>query len=275
MSAGDEARGGTPRRRTILITALVIGLAILAVLSIVLSTAPRTATGTPTPSGSPSPPIAGAYPWHTRIVSTTFWVGEIFDPNAADGSQVYSTYDSAWMQSYGGCDGVRTANDCRTEARTAANDYFPTQLTPLENPFYLDLPFDDVNDSQAFASREQVVPWAGQAEYAGSTGDGSVSLMKNRWVRIRSNGQTCYGQIQDAGPGQYHDAAYVFGTDDARPANKKFNGAGMDVSPALNGCLRFSDINGEKDTVDWQFVEAADVPQGPWTRIVTTSGVRP
>jgi hypothetical protein len=48
----------------------------------------------------------------------------------------------------------------------------------------------------------------------------------------------------------------------------------MDVSPALNGCLRFTDINGQNDRVDWQFVDAADVPEGPWTRIVTTSGVR-
>ena len=294
MPEDDETGGATPRRRTLLISLLAIGLTILAVLTIVLSTAPRpgqsTATpsatrppGTPTPGGSPTPPVsasptapaAGAYPWHTGIVSTTFWVGEIFDPIAADGSQVYSTYDSGWMESYGGCDGVRTADDCQTEVRTAANDYFPTQLTPKENPFYLDLPFDDLNDAQAFATREQVVPWAGQAAYAGSAGDDTVSLMKNRWVRIRSNGQTCYGQIEDAGPGQYHDAAYVFGADDARPANKKFNGAGMDVSPALNGCLRFSDINGENDTVDWQFVEAADVPPGPWTKIVTTSGVRP
>jgi len=285
MSEQDETGRWTPRRRAILISALAIGLTVLAVLSIILSTVPRpgptaspsgspsgspsaspTPTTGPTPTGTPSPtaPVAGAYPWHTGIVSTTFWVGEIFDPNAADGSQVYSTYDSAWMDSYGGCDGVRTANG-----------YFPTQLTPKENPFYLDLPFDDLNDTQAFATREQVVPWAGQAAYAGSAGDDTVSLMKNRWVRIRSNGQTCYGQIEDAGPGQYHDAAYVFGADDARPANKKFNGAGMDVSPALNGCLRFSDINGENDTVDWQFVEAADVPTGPWTKIVTTSGVRP
>jgi hypothetical protein len=67
----------------------------------------------------------------------------------------------------------------------------------------------------------------------------------------------------------------VFGRHDARPANRKFNGAGMDVSPALNGCLRFTNVNGEDDTVDWQFVEASNVPGGPWTRIVTTSGVHP
>jgi hypothetical protein len=48
----------------------------------------------------------------------------------------------------------------------------------------------------------------------------------------------------------------------------------MDVSPALNGCLKFTDLNGDNDKVDWQFVDDADVPPGPWSTLVTTSGVR-
>jgi hypothetical protein len=214
-----------------------------------------------------------AYPWHTDIVSTTFWVGEIFDPNASDGSQVYSTYDGKWQEHYGGCDGVTTGDGCETERRTAANDYFPTAMTPRENPFYLDLPYDDINDDQGFADRDRVVPWASDQPYASHSGDQDFSYMKNRWVEIRKGDRTCYGQIEDAGPGQYHDAAYVFGDDDARPANKRYNGAGMDVSPALNGCLGYAEVNGEDDRVDWRFVDDADVPQGPWTRIVTSSGL--
>ncbi|MBG6059199.1 hypothetical protein RCH16_002511 [Cryobacterium sp. MP_M5] len=261
------------RRIIVVAAAIVAGLGLLlAAPNIIVRLGGTGEPGSPSPAAST--PSGGTYPWHTGIVSTTFWVGEVFDPNASDGSQVYSTYDSGWMESYGGCDGILTENDCQTEARSAANGFFPTTMTPLENPFYLDLPFDDLNDPKAFASREKVIPWAGDPAYAGSAGNDRMSLMKNRWVRIRANGHTCYGQIQDAGPGQYHDAAYVFGHDDRRPANKKFNGAGMDVSPALNGCLRFTDINGEDDTVDWQFVEFSDVPPGPWTTIVTTSGVR-
>ncbi len=84
------------------------------------------------------------------------------------------------------------------------------------------------------------------------------------------NGNTCYGQIEDAGPGEYHDSNYVFGSNDARPANTKYNGAGMDVSPALNGCLAFSELNGQNDMVDWQFVDDIDVPSGPWKTLVTT-----
>lgn len=214
------------------------------------------------------------YPWHTDVVATTFWVGEVFDPNASDGSQRLSTYDSDWLGSYGGCDGIVVGTACRTEARTADAGYFPTAMTPLENPFYLDLPFDDVNDEQGFATRGSVIPWAEDPAYSSAVDDPSQSLMKNRWVVLRKDGHVCYGQIEDAGPGEYRDAAYVFGSDDPRPANARYNGAGLDVSPALNGCLGFSDLDGEDDRVDWAFVDDADVPAGPWTRIVTDSPIR-
>lgn len=223
---------------------------------------------------SPTEPLAkgGSYPWHRDIVATTFWVGEVFDPQAADGSQVYSTYDGDWQANYGGCDGVLTP-ECSTEPRAAHNGYMPTSMTPLENPFYLDLPYDDVNDPKAFAERSTVIPWANDPGYAGQAGNKNFSYMKNRWVKLVKDGRVCYGQIEDAGPGQYHDANYVFGSKDARPANKKFNGAGMDVSPAINGCLGFSDLDGENDKLSWQFVDDADVPPGPWLTIVTTSQV--
>jgi hypothetical protein len=214
------------------------------------------------------------YPWHTGIVATTFWVGEVFDPEAPDGSQRVSTYDSDWLAAYGGCDGIDTGEECRTESRTADTDYFPTGMTPRENPFYLDLPFDDVNDPEGFALRGEVVPWAHDPAFASSVDDPTVSLMKNRWVVLHKDGHLCYGQIQDAGPGEYHDADYVFGSDDRRPTNTRFNGAGLDVSPALNGCLGFADLDGEDDRLDWAFVDDADVPPGPWTRLITHSPVR-
>jgi hypothetical protein len=48
----------------------------------------------------------------------------------------------------------------------------------------------------------------------------------------------------------------------------------MDVSPALNGCHGFSDLDGESDKVDWQFVDQKDIPQGPWLDVVTVSQVK-
>lgn len=214
------------------------------------------------------------YPWHTDIVATTFWVGEIHDPDAPDGSQVHSAYDSFWYESYGGCDGRIVAGSCETEERTEEESWLPRNMTPLENPFYLDLPFDDVNNLRAFTIRSYVIPWAGDPGYAGREADKSFSYMKNRWVRITKGDRECYGQIQDAGPSLYDDDNYVFSDNDARPANTNFNGAGLDVSPALNGCLGFEALNGANDRVNWQFVDDEDVPDGPWLEIVTTRQVQ-
>lgn len=221
----------------------------------------------------------GKYPWHTEIVATTFWVGELFDPTASDGTQVYSTYDSRWYDSYGGCDGRLTDDGaggvhCGTEPRYEAQDYFPSSMIPLENPFYIDLPFDDINNEAARGMRAEVVPWADEPEYASIALDPLRSLMKNRWVMLHRDGRVCYAQIQDAGPGVYDDAEYVFGHDDARPANTRFGGAGLDVSPAVNGCLAFEHLDGSTDLVDWAFVDFEDVPPGPWLRLVTTSEVQ-
>jgi hypothetical protein len=225
----------------------------------------------------PSARVSGGhgrrYPLHTGIVATTFWVGEIFDPHAADGSQVISTYDAHWMPHYGGCDGVMADGRCETQRRVAANGFFPTRMTPRENPFYLDLPFDDVNNAAAFSQRARVIPWANGRGYAGHAHDPSFSYMKNRWVKLTRDGRTCYGQIEDAGPGVYDDYRYVFGAGNRRPASRRYNGAGLDVSPALTGCLGFRELNGDHNRVDWQFVDAAGVPPGPWTRLVTTQGV--
>jgi len=270
-----------PRRR---LTRCPVRPAMLAIAILALLTSCTTATSG-APAGSPAypphtatsgAPVGGrAYPAHTGIVATTFWVGEIFDPTASDGSQVISTYDFQWLQHYGGCDGVIASGDCATEPRTVGNGYFPTRMTPQENPFYLDLPFDDVNDPTAFAQRGSVIPWAQDPGYAGHRTDPTFSYMKNRWVAITKDGHTCYGQIQDAGPGDYHDANCVFGAHNDRPVNTKYNSAGMDVSPALNGCLGFADLNGENDHVDWRFVDSQDVPDGPWRTVITTSQVTP
>lgn len=231
-----------------------------------------------TPAAATTPPGRGpddGHPWHTGIVATTFWVGEIFDPNAEDGSQVWSTYDGRWMETYGGCDGVVRDGVCATEPRAAGNDFFPSSMTPRENPFYVALPYDDLNDPEGFARRCEVIPWA-DAPGAARCGDEAHSYLKNRWVQIVGpSGDTCYGQVEDAGPGEYHDAAYVFGADDARPANRRYDGSGIDVSPALNGCLAFTGLEDTAARVDWRFVAEGDVPEGPWTRLVTTSPVTP
>ncbi|MBV9922643.1 MAG: hypothetical protein JOY78_17575 [Pseudonocardia sp.] len=217
--------------------------------------------------------LSRTYPLHASIVATTFWVGEVFDPTAPDGSQVISTYDSSWYAHYGGCDGIIAGGACRTERRIAANGFFPRHMTPKENPFYLDLPFDDLNSQIAFRERASVIPWANDPGYAGHARDPNFSYMKNRWVLISHRGRTCYGQVEDAGPGQYNDARYVFGSHNARPANRRYGNAGMDVSPALNGCLGFAELDGDSDRVNWRFVDSSNVPSGPWKRRITRQRV--
>ncbi len=216
-----------------------------------------------TPDAARKPPI---FLWHRNIVSTTFWVGEIFS-SGPNGSQVISTYDGKWEVHYGGCDGVIVNGKCRTEKRVASNGYWPRHMTPKQNPFYLDLPFDDVNDPIAASARGRAIPWAHLASNRAILANPNRSLMKNHWVEIRRGGYTCYGQVEDAGPGQYHDARYVFGK--YPPRNRLYNHAGMDVSPALNGCLHFKELNGDTDVVQWRFVTPRHVPPGPWRRLVT------
>ena len=87
------------------------------------------------------------------------------------------------------------------------------------------------------------------------------------WVVINRGDRTCYAQWEDVGPFEVDDFAFVFGSV-KRPRNTFDAKAGLDVSPACWQYLRMDD-NAE---TAWRFVDAADVPPGPWTEIVTTSG---
>jgi hypothetical protein len=116
--------------------------------------------------------------------------------------------------------------------------YYPCGFVPQENPFYFALPY-------------------------GSKSDFSL---KNRWIEVVYKGKTCYGQWEDVGPFLTDDFLYVF--DSAAPSNTFGVGAGLDISPALWDCLGLTD----NETTKWRFVDASEVPSGPWTEIITTSG---
>ncbi len=215
----------------------------------VQSTPTSTPTSTtPTSTGSP-------YPWHTNITATVFWIGEGSIPGYTEVNTI-STYDGSWEADYGGVDD--------TALRTYP--FFPTSFYPKENPFYLDVPFDDINNPTAYAWRVNI-PW-----YTGNTSQ-NYSYMKNVWVKLTKGSNVCYGQNEDAGPFDYADYNYVFGTNDQRPLNKQANSAGMDVSPALRDCLGFNGLDNAENQVNWQFVPASNVPSGPWTTVITTSQV--
>ncbi len=223
-----------------------------------IPTPPPPVTPPPPPVNPPPPPTSGTtYPLHTNITAAVFWVGEPIGNGSSEDNGL-SAWDDAWQTHYGGFDDPQNRIG-----------YYPVGFIPKENPFYLDLPYNDFNDNGSRRSNaSQVIPWAGE-----KTWTSRESMLKNRWVKLMRNGITCYGQIEDSGPYVYDDANYVFGTSDQRPRSTIANNAGMDVSPALRDCLQFNGWNNVDNKVDWQFVNAADVPPGPWKDIITTSQV--
>ena len=189
------------------------------------------------------------YPLHTNITTTVFWVGEESSIENKFIANKASAWDDNWMCDYGGVDDP----DSR-------NGYFPSSFTPLENPFYFALPYDDLDENGSRKNEAtHIIPW--------STGENnnSVSILKNRWIKIIKDGKTAYAQWEDVGPIYDNDSHYVFGY--AKPSSTFNNNAGLDVSPAVRDYLG---LNGEEMT-SWQFVDAKNVPDGPWKQIITTS----
>jgi hypothetical protein len=86
-------------------------------------------------------------------------------------------------------------------------------------------------------------------------------------MQITAHGKVAYAQWEDVGPFLTDDAVYVFGH--APPSNTDGVHSGLDVAPAVRDFLGLADV----DRVRWRFVDASQVPGGPWEQIVTTSQV--
>lgn len=183
--------------------------------------------------------------WKTNIVATVFWIGEQPTQNNPVPNHK-SSWDTKWMQNYGGYDDPDVNNRCA--------GYRPATFIPKLNPFYVALPYNDVlNHEITKAEAAQVIPWFKQTFKRHGK-----SVCHNRWIAIRHGSRVAYAQWSDCGPFLTDDAAYVFGT--APPRNSMNNGAGIDLSPAVRDYLGF--ISGKR--VDWCFVEESEVPDGPW-----------
>jgi hypothetical protein len=210
-----------------------------------------------------------SYPIHTRITATVFWIGEPKGSGSSENNAI-SAWDDSWLAHYGGVDDPSLL-------RRAADGYFPRGFMPKENPFYVDLPYNDFADNgDPRPGRLRVVPWAGR--YAGQLAffekrQRPFSVLKNRWVKLMRQGRVCYAQWEDSGPYLYDDAPYVFGANDRRPRSRLAQNAGMDVSPAVRDCLAFRGRNNDENKLAWQFVDAERVPPGPWRRVVTARQV--
>lgn len=188
-------------------------------------------------------------PLHHNITCTVFWIGETASEANGQIPNIASAWDDQWLEHYRGIDDPDNRNG-----------YAPAGFIPGENSFYVALPFNDFDaDGNRRNDLADYVPWA-------TSGDDPLdSILKNHWIRIIKGDKTAYAQWEDVGPFGEDDRAYVFGN--SLPANVINDHAGLDVSPAVRDYLGLQDI----DKVDWQFVNAEQVADGPWKTVVTSS----
>ncbi|MDO5473337.1 MAG: hypothetical protein Q4F35_08370 [Akkermansia sp.] len=202
----------------------------------------------PDPKTLPNVKRPGAYPWHFDITATYFYIGERPTKNNPTPNTA-SSWDSAWDDNYGGYDDPNPAHRC---PRT----YTPLAFTPQLNPFYVALPYNDIQRGGPKPEAEKVIPWYRRDK------DGKYeSVCRGTWVQIYYNGRYCFAQWEDCGPFVTDDWQYVFGN--ARPKNTANKGAGIDISPAVRDYLG---IKGGTANVHWRFVDFSLVPGGPWAR---------
>jgi hypothetical protein len=188
------------------------------------------------------------YPWKKNIVTTIFWIGEPANPEKNSPANVASSWDTKWMENYGGYD------DPNPSARTW--DFRPAAFIPNQNPFYFALPFNDLAGwKRTKPTAQKVVPWF-KERYT----EFGETVLKSQWIAIRHGSKICYAQWEDVGPFETDDWPYVFG--DERPRTTKNNTAGLDVSPAVRDALSLR----SGGMCDWRFVELDEVPPGPWRK---------
>jgi hypothetical protein len=182
---------------------------------------------------------SSCYPWKMAIVSTVFWIGE----TGSGPTNRRSAWDSNWVSNYGGVDDP-----------VHRNGFGPAAFRPLQNPFYVALPYCDMQTGRLKPEAAKVVPWF-MERFRGS----GCSVCRGHWLEIRNGAKICYAQWEDVGPFCTDSEGYVFG--DERPSPNVNHGAGIDVSPAVRDYLGLGPLG----LVDWRFVEQAEVPAGPWS----------
>jgi hypothetical protein len=202
----------------------------------------------PDPKTLPNTKRPGAYPWHFDITATYFYIGEQATKNNPTPNTA-SSWDSAWDDNYGGFDDPNPAHRC-------PHTYTPLAFTPQLNPFYVALPYNDIQKGGPKPEAAKVIPW-----YRRDKDSKYESVCRGTWVQIYYNGRYCFAQWEDCGPFVTDDWQYVFGK--ARPKNTSNKCAGIDISPAVRDYLG---IKGGIATVHWRFVDFHRVPGGPWAR---------
>lgn len=192
-----------------------------------------------------------SYLVHENITVTIFWAGEGAGAENWYISNEQSAWDDKWMQHYGGID-----------TPINRNGYHPSDFTPLQNPFYFALSYNDLNEGVRKMDATQIIYWSNDKEW-----NSSESICKNQWIKITKGNLSAFAQWEDVGPFNTNDSDYVF--KGSNPNNTLNDNAGLDVSPAVRDYLSLEDI----DKVDWQFVDYYEVQEGPWKEIITSSQI--
>jgi hypothetical protein len=123
---------------------------------------------------------SSCYAWKMGIVSTVFWIGE----TGSGTTNTRSAWDRNWVSSYGGVDDP-----------VRRKGYWPAEFRPLENPFYVALPYCDMRAGRLKPEAAKVVPWFIE-RFRGL----DSSVCKGHWLEIRHGVKTCYAQWEDVGP---------------------------------------------------------------------------
>jgi hypothetical protein len=199
-----------------------------------------------------NPAVGQVYPWQLNITATVFWIGEQPSQNNPTPNNK-SSWDQQWSSNFGGYDdpdpSARIANHSSFEFR-------PKGFTPRLNPFYIALPYNDVEGwSRHKPEASKVIPWFNRMNP-----EPGKTVLKGRWVQIFNGKYSCYAQWEDCGPWVTDDYEYVFLN--KRPKNSSNQSAGIDISPAVRDYLNLQ--SGQK--CHWRFVEAAQVPYGAWKK---------
>ncbi len=202
---------------------------------------------------NPSPPVTRViYPWKTFVTCTIFWIGEQpGERNPTPNNK--SSWDQQWSSNFGGVD---DPDPDKRVANLTTGDFRPKTFIPKLNPFYVALPYNDVTSSRSHKPEaSRVIPW-----FSRMRPESGQTVCKGRWLQIYKGGRSCYAQWEDCGPWETDDWEFVFGN---KPPKTTQNGAaGIDLSPAVRDFLSLK--SGEK--VHWRFVEAGQVPAGPWKK---------
>ncbi len=182
--------------------------------------------------------------WRRNVAATIFWVGE----DASQNNPVHnrsSSWDPHWVKTFGGFDDPKRRRG-----------YFPSSFRPLQNPFYIALPYNDIAPGGGAhkESASKVVPW-----YWRAFRNPGSSVCHGRWIALHFGNRVCYAQWRDVGPFTTDDWEYVFKGKEPKP-NKNGN-AGIDISPAVRDFLNIK----SGQTLSWKFVESLEVVDGPWS----------